>query len=170
MLGLFFVALFALCLWLAFAGGSPFEAPQRSRLPAGEDRYFQAADSLFVNNAERAFFIILSQKLGSEYLLMSKTRLEDIIGVARDVKDAKLRWSLRGRVKSRHVDFLICARDGRPLLGIEHDGSSHGSRVAQNGDDLKDRIFAAAGIAFVRVVTGEDFDTAASRIKDALNS
>lgn len=161
-------AIISVVLWIQFGGLGKFEPPKTSRLPHGEARHYEAAPSLFVNKAERAFFIILSQTLGSDYLLMSKTRLEDVIGVKRTVKDQKLRWSLRGRVKSRHIDFLICARDGRPLIGIELDGSVHGGRDAHNADELKNEIFESAGLDFVRVSTAEDFDTAANRIKQRL--
>ena len=159
-----FLCFFGILYFIFAGGGTGFQSPQSSRLPAGEDQYFQVADSLFVNKAERAFFIILSQTLGPDYLLMSKTRLEDIIGVRRDIGNEKLRWSLRGRVKSRHVDFLICARDGRPLMGIELDGASHKEKSAQAGDDLKDRIFAAAGVSFTRISTRDNFEEAARLI------
>ncbi len=154
-------------IWFLFAGAN-FKPPQSTRLPAGEDQYFEVAESLFVNKAERAFFIILSQNLSPDFLIMSKTRLEDIIGVRWDLADPKLRWSLRGRVKSRHVDFLICKRDGTPLMGIELDGTSHQDAAAASGDDLKDRIFGAAGLPFMRVSTGDNFDRAAQDIADSL--
>ena len=165
---LFFVIL--AIFWFVFGGGGTFKPPQSSRLPAGEDQYFETADSLFVNKAERAFFIILSQNLGDDFLIMCKTRLEDIIGVRRDLADQKLRWSLRGRVKSRHVDFLICKRDGTPPMGIELDGTSHQDAAAASGDDLKDRIFAAAGLPFMRVSTGDNFDRAVQDIADSLRA
>ena len=141
-----------------------FTPPNSTQLPDDFEKYYVPARSLFVNKSERAFFIILSQQLSYDYLLMAKTRLEDVIGVQRTLRDPKLLWSLRGRVKSRHVDFLICARDGKPLMAIELDGSSHGSANAANGDDLKDRIFRAAGLPFMRVSTGDDFEAAATHI------
>ncbi len=166
--GAFIVGLLALIAWMVTGSGGGFSAPETSRLPPGDAKLYEKTRSLFVNKAERAFFIILSQHLGTDYLLMTKTRLEDVIGVRRDVRNDKLRWALRGRVKSRHVDFLVCARDGTPLLGIELDGSSHLDMSAQNGDDLKDRIFEAAGLAFIRVNTGEDFELTARRISRKL--
>lgn len=155
-------------IFLMFGKGArrrkPFTPPSSTQLPDDFEKYYVPARSLFVNKSERAFFIILSQQLSYDYLLMAKTRLEDVIGVRKTLRDPKLLWSLRGRVKSRHVDFLICARNGTPLMAIELDGSSHGSADAENGDDLKDRIFRAAGLPFVRVSTRDDFDVAATHI------
>jgi very-short-patch-repair endonuclease len=128
------------------------------------------AKSLFVNHSERAFFEALKRELSrSNHLLLTKVRMEDIVGVAPHVKDGRERWRLRGRVKSRHVDFLICSFSGTPLMAIELDGSAHemkGSRGrnVQNADDLKDRIFNACGLMFTRVSTDEDFAIAAQAI------
>jgi len=81
----------------------------------------------------------------------------------------KPRWHLRGRVKSRHVDYLIIDTQGIPKLVIELDGSSH-NQQAQNADTLKDGIFGAVGLPLIRVKIGEDFAKSAQDIMSRLTS
>jgi len=70
---------------------------------------------------------------------------------------------LRGRVKSRHVDYLITDGQGIPKAAIELDGSSH-NKEAYAADMLKDGIFEAVGLPLIRVRTGTDYSQAARRI------
>ena len=83
--------------------------------------------------------------------------IEDIIGVESEKLPPKVVWSLRGRVKSRHVDFLITTPQGRPLMMIELDGSSHRSQAAIRPDSLKNSLAEAVGLPLKRVQVGQDF-------------
>ena len=140
----------------------PKTAPSDARTYAA----FEMAESLFVNRSETAFFQILHRHLPAGYHLHSKTRLEDIIRVKRSIK-GQAHWHLRGRVKSRHVDYLITDRNGIPKAAIELDGSSH-NKAALAADELKDGLFKAAGLPLLRVQTSSDFHRAAERVIAAL--
>ena len=132
--------------------------------PSDERTYaaFERVESLFVNPSERAFFHAVHRALPRGYHLHSKVRLEDIIRVKPHTK-GEARWRLRGRVKSRHVDYLITDGRGTPRLVIELDGSSHEKRT-ENADKLKDGVFKHAGLTLITVKTGEDFTAAANRV------
>jgi very-short-patch-repair endonuclease len=104
----------------------------------------------------------LRRALPHDYHLHSKVRLEDIVRVKKAIK-GQAHWQLRGRVKSRHVDYLITDINGIPKAAIELDGSSHNKAVL-NADRLKDGIFEAIGLPLIRVRTGADFTKAAQRI------
>lgn len=119
---------------------------------------------LFVNRSELAFFHALRTKLPSQYYVLTKVRMEDIVRVDKTIVDRKRRYGLRGRVKSRHVDFCVIDDNGMPHVIIELDGKSHNSKQAKNADDLKNGIFKACEIPFVRVRKGEDFHAWAHRI------
>lgn len=134
-----------------------FETPQTRALESGQEFAYRAAPSIFVNRAEQAFFDIMKRALPPGFILLTKVRMEDIVGVKPDISDPKRKWALRGRIKSRHVDFLICNPVGVPALVVELDGASHRGRGSAAADNLKDRIFAACGVPCVRVKTGEDF-------------
>lgn len=96
-----------------------------------------------------------------------KVRLEDIIRVKRGVPE-QLRWAARGRVKSRHVDFLITNKSGKPVMAIELDGASHNVRNPSEADKVKTAIFKAAGIPLRRILVGENFEDIAREIGRSL--
>ena len=95
--------------------------------------------------AERKFYDILrpiAEK--NNYLLFAKVRLEDLLWIPSGVED---RWSLRGRIKSRHIDFVLCDKQNiKPLLAIELDDSSHDSSDRMKRDDFIDDVFHDAGL------------------------
>ena len=144
-------------------GGGRFKQPEVSPVPDAQLKFFEAAPSLFVNAAEAVFFSILRGKLPAAFHIHSKVRLEDIIRVKRNV-NPKLRWAARGRVKSRHVDYLITTREGRMILAIELDGSSHNPKNPSEADKVKTALFQAAGLPLRRIRVGEDFDAAATKL------
>lgn len=139
-----------------------FTPPKTTPSDARTYTAFECAESLFVNRSELAFFHALRRVMPSDYHLHSKVRLEDIVRVKKGVK-GQARWHLRGRVKSRHVDYLITDGEGVPKAAIELDGSSH-NQQAYHADTLKDGIFEAVGLPLIRVRAGADFAKAASRI------
>ncbi len=148
---------------------SPYSPPE-SRLPDPTIfQHYERKDSLFVNRSELAFFHALARAVPPSFFVLTKPRLEDVIGVKKNLGDAKLGFALRGRVKSRHIDFLVIDDQGRPRIAIELDGRSHKSKKALAGDVLKDGIFAAVNLPLRRVIVGEDFAKAAFEIAQGLN-
>ena len=131
--------------------------PQTKAFNPKTFKYFSARESLFVNKSEAVLFNILYKKLTPKYRVFTKVRFEDIIGVRAANIDAKFKWALRGRVKSRHIDFVISSPQGRVLMMIELDGSSHRSNEAKQADAFKDGLANAVSIPLFRIKTGEDF-------------
>jgi len=164
----FLIAVIAALLFLSFQEKSGFTPPKTAPSDARTYAAYERAESLFVNKSELAFFHSLQRVLPSGFYLQSKTRLEDIVCVKGSIQ-GKPRWHLRGRVKSRHVDYLIIDTQGIPKLVIELDGSSH-NQQAQNADTLKDGIFGAVGLPLIRVKIGEDFAKSAQDIMSRLTS
>jgi len=157
----FMISVFAVLCLLSFKDKS-FSPPKTSRSDARTYTAYERAESLFVNRSELAFFHSLRRVLPREYHLHSKVRLEDIVRVKKTIK-GQAHWQLRGRVKSRHVDYLITDDDGVPKAAIELDGSSH-NKDALNADILKDGIFEAVGLPLIRVRSGVNYSQAARRI------
>ncbi len=157
------IEILILALLLCFMGGvaylrrDQFVAPGTKKANEGTFAAFEKAESLFVNSNEARFYHVLHAKLPKSFLLHAKVRLEDIVGVKPDIKNERMRWHLRARVKSRHVDFLITDLNGRPTCAIELDGAIHNRELTENADALKDGIFKAVGIPLIRVSTGADF-------------
>jgi len=153
-----------------FRGESEFTAPEVSPIGDADLRAFEAAPSLFVNANEAALFNRMRDHLPPQYHIHSKVRLEDIIRVKRKGLSEKARWAARGRVKSRHVDYLITNRAGHILLAIELDGRAHNIRNPSEADKVKTAIFKAAGVPLRRIQVGENFDQIAARIASELNA
>lgn len=161
LLGIFLLA------YLTRKKGS-FTPPEVSPISKPDLQAFEAAPSLWVNAAEAAFFGILCRHMPPGFHVHGKVRLEDIIRVKRGLP-SKLRWAARGRVKSRHIDYLITNRSGQPVMAIELDGRSHNARNPSEADKVKTALFGAAGIPLRRILVGEDFDLNAAIIGTELS-
>lgn len=166
LLGLFFIA----AIFISARPNKKPYVPPASKHPDPEIfQHYQACDSLFVNPSEHALFHCLSRYALPGYYVLAKPRLEDIIRVNPDLTNGKLKFSLRARIKSRHVDFLLIDDQGRPRMAIELDGKSHSRRQAAAGDALKNGLFEACGLPLRRIVTGEDFNAHAAHIMQELS-
>ena len=88
---------------------------------------------------ERAFYRILkpvADKL--ELQICPKVRVADIVSIKKGTKDWQ-KWF--NKIKSKHVDFLLCDYDMNIVLLIELDDRSHETERAQRNDRLKNAIF-----------------------------
>lgn len=123
-----------------------------------------------LNNSEQALFINLEKILGAEYILLSKVRIEDFIMIGeKNILNNHHRWGLRNRIKSRHVDFLICdTSTTKPLLAIELDGKSHLSFKQQKRDNFIDKLYQTIGLPVKHVSVGSDFASEAQNILNVL--
>lgn len=145
-----------------------FKQPGTKRFSNRIFKKYHARSSLFVNKSELMFFKILVANISNQYHVLTKVRLEDVI-TAKSNLSKKETWELRGRVKSRHIDYLIIDDQGAPLLAIELDGSSHNITKALRSDKFKNRLFSKVGIPLERVVVGQNFRSEIGEIKAMYN-
>lgn len=148
-------------------GSRGFTPPEVSPISKSDLGAFEPAPSLWVNASEAALFGILSRHMPRGFHVHGKVRLEDIIRVKRGLPE-QLRWAARGRVKSRHVDFLITNQSGKPVMAIELDGSSHNARNPSESDKVKTALFKTVSIPLHRIIVGQNFDTIANEIGSSL--
>lgn len=114
-----------------------------------------------LTKAEAAFYSLLKHKCDlCELSVCPKVRLEDFI----NVRNIREKQSYRGRIKSRHVDFLICDRYLNPLCGIELDDNSHNTQKAKAADEFKNALYDAVNLPLYRVRTGTNFETQIEKI------
>ncbi len=102
--------------------------------------------------AERNFYEVLN-KISEEnnFLLFAKVRLEDLLWLPSGLSWSE-RLSFRGRIKSRHIDFVICDRENiRPLLAVELDDSSHEREDRKERDENIDHILHDAGLPILHI-------------------
>ncbi|MHB1416043.1 MAG: DUF2726 domain-containing protein [Chloroflexota bacterium] len=124
----------------------PLEFPYRKR------------ESL-VSSAERQFYHQLRDVASAQgWAVFGKVRLEDLI----EVRPGSANFnSHRGRIKARHIDFVLCKPESlAPLLAIELNDLSHNRPERQERDEFVERALLAAGlpILWIKGATGHDSD------------
>ena len=123
----------------------------------GRDLPYVAAPAL-LTPAERAFFGVLRQAAGGDFLLFAKVRLGDILQVESGV-EGKRRFAAFGRISSKHADFVLCdPRTFRVALVIELDDRSHQLRARRRRDEFFDAALARAGVPLLRVRVVRRYD------------
>lgn len=100
---------------------------------------------------ERSFYSILrpiADKL--ELQICPKVRVADIVSIKKGTRDWQ-KWF--NKIRSKHVDFLLCDYDMNIVLIIELDDRSHETERAKKNDALKNAIF---GNKLVRIRSLKD--------------
>ena len=142
-----------------FGFGSPSEAQ------AGTEALPYRRKDYLLTQAERAFFVVLQQAVGGQYLLFAKVRALDLVWLP---KGTQSRQGHLNRVQSKHVDFIVCSRDVvRPLVAIELDDVSHGTDVRKARDEFLDAAFKAAGLPLLHFPCKARYDAEELRLRIA---
>lgn len=124
-----------------------------------------------MNPSERELYTILKKTFDDKYIVLSKVRIEDFINVETLEPIYRDKQSLRGKIKSRHVDFLICdLLTTEPLYAIELDGYSHTEYSRIQRDDFVNGLYQYVGLPVVHIKVGSDFYVEVDRIKDLLTT
>lgn len=111
---------------------------------------FPYVKKYLLTKAEYAFWGILKKRCDEKNLIICpKVRLEDFIETT--IKDNKERLSWRGRIKSRHIDFLVCDSKLNVVAGIELDDNTHYNAKAKEIDDFKNKVFNTIKIPLFRI-------------------
>jgi len=112
------------------------------------DYPFQRNDYL-LSRAERSLYEVLHRTVYPGYRVFPKVRLAEIVHVKRGTE----RWGSHfNRIKSKHVDFLVCSTDTlTPILVIELDDSSHATPDGKGADAFRNNVFKAAGLPLLRI-------------------
>lgn len=101
--------------------------------------------------SERIFYEALQETVGSEYLILIKVRMGDIIWLEPE-KNTDREKIFRTQIWGKHVDFLLCNKwTLEPLLAIELDDKSHGQYDRREADEFKNKAFALAKLPLLRV-------------------
>ena len=106
-----------------------------------------------LNISEASFFYILEKEIGDDFFIFPNMRIADVLQTV----NGEGYYNRLNRILPKHIDFLICDLQFRPLLAIELDGKYHNSDAQKEKDRQKDEIFKKAGLPLRRVVVGSDF-------------
>jgi len=122
-----------------------------------------------MNSSERELYLILKNTLADKFIILSKVRIEDFVDADNQSLEWRKRQSLRGRIKSRHVDFLICNLfTTEPLYAIELDGYSHRGDSKIERDIFVDELYKNIGLPIEHIRVGSNFADEVERIKNLL--
>lgn len=104
-----------------------------------------------LTKTEYAFWKVLQKKADENHLrVCPKVRMEDFLAVNTKNERSKMSW--RGRIKSRHIDFILCDMDLRIVAGVELDDNSHiYNKATIKTDRFKDAVFQRINIPLFRI-------------------
>jgi hypothetical protein len=132
------------------------------RARGAADFPYERIEKLFTA-AERSLLGVLEQILGSEYRVLGKIRLSDIIQPKKGLSNSAKTTALN-RITSKHVDFAICDPRTLQVVGvIELDDASHSGLQRQRADNFVDGALAAAGVPIVRIPAQRGYSPAEIR-------
>ena len=136
--------------------------------PVGPKKYFLR--NFLFDKRELPMYNILRRALGDTYLVLSKVRIEDFVKVNKYGRSRQEAFGLRNRIKSRHVDFLICDKTSRPVMAVELDGASHNNPKRRERDERLDKIYKDIGLSVRHIRVGSDFEKEAEAVRQHLDS
>lgn len=108
-----------------------------------------------LTNAEYKFYLALKSVMAERsYIICPKVGLIDLFEVNAKTKNReKYFW----KICSKHIDFLICDCELRPLFAIELDDRSHNRAEVKKKDAFKDALFKSAGFPLYRIPTSSAY-------------
>lgn len=127
--------------------------------PITEEKYCPYERKLLLTKNEWAFYKKLKVITDKHNLhILSKVRMEDIIQVKNGLTNSE-KASARGRIKSRHIDFIIARPENlKILLAIELDDGSHKFKKVKEIDNFKNEVFEAVGLPYIRTYGNDDIE------------
>lgn len=122
-----------------------------------------AAVPALLTPAERSFFGVLQQAVGSDYQIFAKVRLADIVRPVRN--PSRSGWqSAFNRITDKHVDFVLCDSSRLGVVAvIELDDRTHETFERGIRDGLVDSALADARIPVLRVSARHSYSPAQIR-------
>ncbi|HMA36939.1 MAG TPA: DUF2726 domain-containing protein [Chloroflexia bacterium] len=110
----------------------------------------------FLSPAELAFFGVLREIAGSQFVICPKVGLSDLFFVP----SGPSRQMFVNKINQKHVDFLLCdSATLRPVLGLELDDASHQRADRAARDEFVDQVFATAGLPLLHVPCQASYDS-----------
>lgn len=106
---------------------------------------------------EKRFYNVL-RDIVAPHSVHPKVRLADLV----ETNERHRLWQANfNRVKSKHIDFVICDAALSPLIAVELDDSSHRLPVRATRDRDVNRILEIASLPILRVPVRRAYDAKA---------
>ena len=108
---------------------------------------------------ELSFYEILRSAM-YDYVVFAKVRLADLI----EADEGHRHWQANfDRINAKHIDFVICDDESKPVVAIEVDDKSHDRADGGARDPEVDQLFQAVGFPLIRVPAQSTYDFAQIR-------
>lgn len=118
---------------------------------------YNKKDSI-LTESERAFYIVLKNVVGNDFLIFSQVSLLEILAIPNGLSTSQ-QYIAKNKIQAKHIDFLLCEKESmRPLLVMELDGSSHEKPGRILRDDFLKNALAGAGLPFLPVQKSSHYD------------
>jgi hypothetical protein len=99
---------------------------------------------------EMRFYRLLTKAVGRELLIFVKVRIGDLMDAHPGMDRIKRRTAFN-KIACKHIDFVICDKELKILLGIELDDKSHEREDRKVRDKFVNAAFKSAGINLLRI-------------------
>ena len=111
-------------------------------------------DKYMLTKNEYIFYKEL-QKIATEmnWIICPKVGLKDLFEVT--TKENYI--SHFRRISQKHIDFIICKDDLKPLYAIELDDNSHNTEKAKQSDRFKNELFKKSRIKLIRIKACKEY-------------
>lgn len=120
------------------------------------ESYPYCVSDRFLSPAEHSFYLVAQKVLGANYMIAPKVSLAEIFFIT----DREHSGSYLNRIIKKRVDFLVCdAIEMKPRFAIELDDSSHSQERRIKRDDFVNKVFLAAKLPLVRIITKNTYST-----------
>ena len=118
-----------------------------------EELFPYKKNTYLLTKAEFKFYCVLLAVLPAEYIIMCKVRLADLVSV----KNTSQRQKYFNKIKSKHIDFVICSSELLPVLFIELDDRSHMKKSRIGRDKFLDGLFKSVNAPLLRVAVRANY-------------
>lgn len=110
---------------------------------------YQKRKALF-SPAERSFLGVVDNAVGSEYRVLGKVRIADIIAPAKGMN--RKNWQVAfNKISAKHFDYVLCDKATLAVIAvIELDDKSHKQKRSQARDQLIEQACDSANLPLVR--------------------
>lgn len=110
-----------------------------------------------LTRTEKEFYDVLAEITQGHFLLFSKVRMADLF-LLPSMNNSEY-YHYFGKIKSKHVDFLLCSKDCvEPLLAIELDDSSHAREDRIARDIFVDKLFEEAHLPILHIRVASSYN------------
>ena len=118
--------------------------------------------------AELSFYKVLEQATPSEYQVMMKVRVGDVLRVSKGVS-SKRGLVLRNKINQKHFDYVLIKKSTSEIaLCVELNASSHNKRSRRKRDEFLRAACKAGGVKLLEITAKRGYSK--SEVKSQLLS